>query len=472
MPILRFVDSIAASPTVRLDLAGRMPGGGGSPWFYNRETRFPPPPLRRSISTSMLVNGDYVGADAYGNRELQLVLTLDTASANTGATELQKLQRELDRDANILQYSPGGATQSVFFRTVRSQFDQVQFDPTRKTFALNVMAEPFALGIREDLGSVTLNNNPAAGSNGLYVDLTGIKGDVETPILIETTRGATYFQRGMAIGVRPKGVTGLYPTIFRQAEALTMGTSTTVVADAAMSGGSKARCTFSVGTMLTRVSGKFPTATAPAGAENLGTYRVFCRVARTVGADSINMRVGTSLDNGTRNIYNTAVPMPSGASTSPVLMDLGVISIGDSMPDSYGYDPILLRAETLPTLLIEAENLNAPSGNLDIDYVCLVPADYRYGKWSAVSSTSDASARAVIDSINEVVYGGKGGGGATPGAFAETTPSSLTGGFPTVLPGDNRLVIVDPDYSNDISATNSIVVRYWPRYLLVRPVST
>ena len=36
----------------------------------------------------------------------------------------------------------------------------------------------------------------------------------------------------------------------------------------------------------------------------------------------------------------------------------------------------------------------------------------------------------------------------------------------------HRLVIVDPDYSNDLSATNSVTLRYWPKYVLVRPVGT
>jgi hypothetical protein len=464
--VLRFVDAISASPGVRLNLNDLT-----SPlWTMNPETSFGVPAMRRSMASSMLADGEYVGASAYGNRELTLVLNLH-ATGDTAATQLQALQRELDRPMNLLQYTPGSVTNSVFFRTFRSSPDSIRFDPTLKRVRVQLLAEPFALGLRQDISSVIVRNDPAL-TNGLFMDITGIKGDVETPLLIETTRGATYFQRGMVLAVRPKTGSLPYPNIFRQAEALTMGTNTTVVADAAFSGGSKTRCTFGTGTMVTRLSGVFPTATVPAGAENLGTYRVFARVAKTVALDPINMRIGLSLDSGTRTIYGLTFNIPSGAGTNAVLMDLGTISIGDAFPDSPGYDTTLYRAETLPTLLIEAENLDAPSGNLDIDYIALVPADYRLGSWSSVSSTTDASARAVIDSVNEMVYGGKATTGATPGVFAETTPSSLTGAFPYVMPGDNRLVMLETGWVSEIVAQATVVCRYWPRYVLARPVST
>lgn len=463
MAVLRFVDSIAASPTVRLDLNDR------TAWGMGDETSFGIPPLRRSTSGSLTQNGEYVGGSAYGNRELNLVLHL-FSTGDTAATQLQALQRQLDLPTNLLQYTPGGVTNTVFFRTFRTSPDSVRFDPARKQVRVTVLAEPFALGIREDIASVTVRNDPTL-TNGLFMDVTGIKGDVETPLFIEYTRGATYFQRGLAVGVRPKGSLSAYPTIFRQAESLTMGTNTTVTADATFSGSSKARCTFGTATMLTRVSGKFPQSTEPAGAECLGAYRVFVRVVKTVGTDVMNMRVGASLDSASNIVYERAVAVPVAASTSPILMDLGVISIGDVFPASPGYDTTPYRAETLPTLLIEAERVSG-TGNLDIDFVALVPADYRYGKWSTVSTTTDASARAVVDGVNEITYGGKALTGTTPGVFAETSIAGLTGGYPTVMPGDNRLVIVDPDYSNDLAATNAIVLRYWPKYLLARPVST
>lgn len=460
--VLRFVDSVQLSPIVRLNL------NDGQIWAASDETNLAPPPLKRAVSSSLLVNGEYPGASAYGNRELELVLRLN-GTADAAAAQLQLLYRELDRPNNLLQYT-AETTNTVFFRTFRSTPNSVRFDPLDKVVRVTVLAEPFALGIREDVGSVTVRNDPTL-TNGLFMDVTGIKGDVETPLFIEYTRGATYFQRGLAVGVRPKGSSGAYPTIFRQAESLTMGTNTTSGADALMSGGNRARCTFGTATMQTRVSGKFPQSTEPAGAECLGAYRVFVRVAKTVGGDVINMRVGTSLDSASKVFYERPVALPVAASTSPILADLGIISIGDVFPGSPGYDTTAYRAETLPTLLIEAERVSG-SGNLDIDYVCLVPADYRYGKWSLVSTTTDASARAVVDGVNEITYGGKALTGTTPGVFAETSVAGLTGGYPTVMPGDNRLVIVDPDYSNDLSATNTVVLRYWPKYLLVRPLST
>jgi len=462
--VLRFVDAISASPGVRLNLNDL------SIWNMSAETSFGVPAMRRSMASSMLADGEYVGASAYGNRELTLVLNLHS-TGDTAATQLQALQRELDRPMNLLQYTPGSVTNSVFFRTFRSSPDSIRFDPTLKQVRVQLLAEPFALGLRQDLSSVIVRNDPAL-TNGLFMDITGIKGDVETPLLIETTRGATYYQRGLALGVRPKVGSLPYPNIYRQAESLTLLNSTTSVVDVNFSGGNKARCTFSISTMLTRVSGVFPTPTVPAGAENLGTYRVFVRVAKTAALDRVNMRAGLSFESGTRTIYGLTFNIPSSAGTNAVLMDLGIVSIGHAFPKTPGYDTVLYRAETLPTLLIEAENLDSPSGNLDIDYIALVPADYRFGSWSTVSSTTDASARAVIDSVNEMVYGGKATTGATPGVFAETIPSSLTGSFPYVMPGDNRLVMLELGSTSELVAQATVVCRYWPRYLLVRPVST
>ena len=210
----------------------------------------------------MLRDGEYVGEDAYGNREITLSLYLKGLGVDAAATQLQAFQRELDRATNVLQYSPGSATNSVFFRTYRSPLEQIRWDPDNKQLKATLLAEPFGLGLRQDIASVAVINNPAV-AQGLFFDLTGIKGDVETPLLLETTTGASFFQRGLAYGVRPKGVSGNYPAIFRQAESLTMGTDTTVTADAAMSGGSKARCTFATASMQTRVSGVFPTSSVP-----------------------------------------------------------------------------------------------------------------------------------------------------------------------------------------------------------------
>jgi hypothetical protein len=59
--LLRFVNSIQVSPVVRLDLNDRVT------WGMGNETTFGMPEMRRAVTSSMLRDGDHVGATAYGN---------------------------------------------------------------------------------------------------------------------------------------------------------------------------------------------------------------------------------------------------------------------------------------------------------------------------------------------------------------------------------------------------------------------
>jgi hypothetical protein len=153
---LQFVDSIAASPTVRLNL--NAPG-----WTVREGTEFGSAPLDRAVVSTLLVDGDRYPAAAYGNRVLSLVLRVDAASDDEVAVQLQRLYRELDRPTNILMYRPGTSA-PVFFRTFRAAPDSVVWDPFTKEVTVRVPAEPFALGLRETLSAVTVYNDPAEGT--------------------------------------------------------------------------------------------------------------------------------------------------------------------------------------------------------------------------------------------------------------------------------------------------------------------
>jgi hypothetical protein len=98
--VLRFVDSIQATPVIRLNL------NDGAVWVTNADTSFGSPAMRRSVAASMLRDGDHVGASAYGNREIVLVLRLHV-SGDAAATQVQLLQRELDRPMKRFYKSSG-----------------------------------------------------------------------------------------------------------------------------------------------------------------------------------------------------------------------------------------------------------------------------------------------------------------------------------------------------------------------------
>jgi hypothetical protein len=439
-----------------------------SVWAMGGETNFGIPPIRRTVSSSMLRDGDHVAASSYGNRELNLTLELFSSTADTAAAQLQLLQRELDREKNILQYTPGGATNTVFFRTFRTSPDAVRWDPNRRQVKVTILAEPFALGLREDIAAITVRNNPTL-TNGLFANLTSIKGDVETPLFIEYADGAGGLARsGFAVGVR--WGSSPYPNHFHQAESMNLAADTTVVADAAMSGGSKTRTTFAGFPALTlRLSMNFPNATDPAGAENWGVYRIFARVAQTVAGDVITMAAAGG------GAYNRAVQIKS--QTQPQLVDLGTVDTTSGLPTFGGYAATEYRVSDQMGINIKAGRTSG-SGNLDIDYVAFVPADECFGAWTAFADPLVTTDLGVIDGPNAAVYIAEALNGATPGRHGIRT-TSIFGRLPIVRPGDNRLVIVEssqgqtPPTSNLLTTTISMTCRYWPRYVsIARPATT
>lgn len=158
MSLLQFVDTIASSPTVRLSL------NDGVVWKLVADgTRFTPPPLRRAFAQTLLRDGAHIPADAYDNRVIQLRLALLNSTADAQATQIQTLCRELNRPTNVLKWQPAGATHPVFFRTFRSDIGQIDriLHPSRQQdiIDLELLAEPFAYGLKETLGGA-LNANP------------------------------------------------------------------------------------------------------------------------------------------------------------------------------------------------------------------------------------------------------------------------------------------------------------------------
>ncbi|MFG3702377.1 hypothetical protein ACGF5C_31520 [Micromonospora sp. NPDC047620] len=158
--VCQFVDSIAASPTVRLDLNDDVVWG-----LSYDGTDLSPPDLRRAVSQTLLTDGGQVTAAVYDNRVLRLRLELKDISADAMAVRTQELLRELDRPTNLLRWRPG-TSEPVFFRTMRSPVNRVTEVPgggLLKLLDVEVLAEPFAYGLKETLPAVTVYNDPAEG---------------------------------------------------------------------------------------------------------------------------------------------------------------------------------------------------------------------------------------------------------------------------------------------------------------------
>lgn len=459
---LRFVDAIGSSPNVRLDL------NDDTTWGLQHEgTDLSPPVLRRAVADTLLEHGAHYPASAYEDRLLRLRLDLKTSTVDGSATELQKLMRELDRPSNILEWRPG-TSESVFFRTQRSSAGRVVELPgtgTLRELLVEVLAEPFAYGTKQTLTQVTVNNDPAAGSNGMFFDVSDVKGDVETPLFLRVV--STPLNGGLQslIAVRRRGTPSAAPFLRQAESASSFGTDTSLQAnDAVMSGSGSnyVRCTFATATAMTA---RLAWVSTSANVDNRGTYRVFVRVRKSVSGDTITMQV--AMGASTTFVVNDEVTLPSG--TQRRWVDLGLVT------QPTGPDPVTdgFSGSELEVLGQDVEiraARSSGSGNLDIDAVLFVPADDRLCviKWPAAIGATYL----YIDPATSMLYGG------ADGEVHGEIPAELTGLAPMVSPDATNRIYMLADVGDvtsggdDITKTLTVVPYYWPRYLYVRPATT
>ena len=466
--IVQFVDQISASPTVRLDLNTQA----SNLYVSDSGIDLSPPPKRRASNATLMADGEQIIASVYGNRTLKIPITLLSASTDAAATALQNLARELARPNNILKVQLDGATSPTFFQTYAAPdytMSMLRMILTAKTVvALEIQAAPFGLGLKETIGSVTVTEDPAAATNPMRWDITSVKGDVETPVVLTFPTGNLYDSGDpiSILAIRRRGTVSNVP-FFVQAEAMGLGTDTTLPGnDAVMSGtGSNyARCSFStVATFARRVYlDTFPTTI---NADSRGRYRVFALVRRSSATGVVNLQLGHT--SSAAPIRNDAVATALTVSRQHV--DLGLITFptgADPVTDGYSNAELSVKGRYIE---VRAERVSG-SSNVDIDYVLCVPADDRMAliDWGDALSTTDEF---VIDSIHEMIYTQ-----TTSDEVYGSLPTVLAGGFPMITPGvTNRLYWIrraGRGAAVTKSETTVIVATYWPRYLTVRPAAT
>lgn len=462
-------DSVEPNPAVLLDLTA-------SPWSVVAEgTDFSPPPLRRAIiDAGVLRDGSEIPASAYDNRVVTLSLLVNAASQNALATQLQALNRELNRARNLLKYQPDGASNPVFFRTFRSP--DYTLDINRGTAGENnarlivpIIAEPFAYGQRVDIQAVTVNNNPAAATNPMFWEVTGVIGDVPTPLYLfsESDLGS----QKTVLAVRRHGVPA--DTISsRQCESFSAtGGDTSNPGggpDAAMSGAGTnnfMRTTFATSQGLgPRLTGSLADATAGDPTPNaayLGIYRVFLRARKSVAGDVVTVK---QLFGG---FHGEVVTLPLIA--GPFWVDLGLIQFP---PGSRARFEGYTGREWAPSLVDYRlyAGRSSGSGNLDWDALLFVPADEELVivKWENPSNTMDS----IWDGPNDVAY---------PrhetlsrlliGDDAASGFTEISGKIPLLAPNQtNRIFFMESvDAADLITRSSSMTVSYWPRWLYIRP---
>lgn len=464
----QFVDSIQASPTVRLDL-------NNWPFLTDHNgLNIDPAPVRRIVASSMLTDGDLITRTAWGNRTLILPVRLIASSVDAAATQIQALARELCRERNFIRINLGG-TKNYYFKTYAApdyQVKLIRMFADTPTVLLTIPADPFAFGEEQTLSPITVNNDPTAGSNGMFFDVSSVMGDVDTPLNLALVHSAAA-TRTMAIGLRRRGTVTSTPFRLPVETALTLITDTTLPgadATAIGTGSAYARIAFA-NTSNPKIRGKFP---AAANLNTRGRYRVFARVRKSVITDPIQLWITWGGNGGTGTIVNRAVAVPNGLS-GWMYVDL------DRMQYPINNDPVSDGMSGIE-LSVEGHNIcihalrGSGTTNLDVDELFLVPADDEFLFASYFfSPVTESHSAMVIDSTNRMIYA-IGGSGQIMSQTLGGIPY-LAGAQLTARPGvTNRYYVIQNTNGaggNDLKGdTVQVTPSYFPAYTWIRPATT
>lgn len=438
--LIRFVDSIDAAPTVRLDLNDEVS-------FWVRSFSAPPPRLRRSMASNAMRDGIHVGSAAYDGRTLTMEIELRRSGQDAAATDIQNLWRELDRESNWIMYQPQGASKPVFFRTFRSDasaLEDVMAQAAMRRATVELLAEPFALGLVETASAGDTYANAAAETEGNNLDrpLTAI-GDVPAPLMLWTT---TDNITNSLLLVAGRGES----TVF-EAETGGSGINTLAVgADATYSNSAGKTVSFATTTgMATRVDPRFFTLSP-------GSYRIVGRFKKSVAADDIAVRVTI----GSMSLDHTAA---MASTTEFQIVDFGTFTLDAPV----GYN--LGSSASIP-IEIEAQRVSG-TGTLGIDFLDILPCET-----TAIVTVPDTANTVVLDAINDAVYTisttSPFDAGATQFPHLYSGPAQWAGALPSIHPNDTNNLAVIRLGACAKTVTTTVAAAYWPRYLLVRPTAS
>lgn len=459
----QFVDSIASSPTVLLDLNDRNP-------FKVASWNAPPPPKNRSGTSSSARDGTNVAQESFSDREITLTVNIHSTSQDGSATAIQALGRLLNA-GQWLKFNPG-TTNPVFFRTKPAEIDQLNdFNFSTdgfRTATLTIPAEPFAYGLPES-GSATIANDPTAGTNPMSYVFPTVKGDVATPLWLSVPLASGEESQPVFASVATTSV--LSQSYYLDASggsipAAAGGWTSTNPTDSAWVGGSKRRAVKTAG-IAAQTMVAASTVAIPAG-----DYRVFVRALATV---DMYLRL---VDSNSLSSFASVIPATAAARW----FDWGVCRFPFGAPpsgDPYGLVPAM--SNSLSVVVGPAASL-ATTGQIDLDGLLLVPAglDAQASSKFIRVLVRNPSASAVslnMDGVNDLVslYG-------TSGPPYNTAGGSLSidgAGFPEVVPGKSNLLTVlrrthNPasTVDDDKTITTALSWLYYPRYLYVRPATT
>lgn len=456
------------------------------------------PGLVKVLGDSFSLGGpDYLGdpdgvGAGYGKRQVEFTLQF-TGDYDEVATAIQSVIRQITQQSptgptrrNWLMFRWSGEEDHPFFlRTYPTSLSAVNWRQSGAgvwEMPVQIMCDEAFWGAPES-GSVTVNNDPVAGTNPCFWRIgTGVKGDIETPLFITTGAASDLFGRSVLVASQALGFsqsqTAPFYTQFNVASGVSASPGsgvawTTGSGDAAMSGGNYWRLTTSstagdVAQLLWNSNTVM--ANAP-----VGDYRVLIRTRASDSSDWLIQFV--LLGGSTSNRVNGDVITYHQVGTGPKWLDLGVFRLPPGAPPiDTGFGTAATSAGVRPELFITAPA--ATSKTLDLDGIMFVPAGVdqavatRTGM-SSVPVSGSGSLSLVLDSLADFVYMLDSGG-----QVGYTPVPSFVGSLPSVVPGaDNSLtylwhVGITTTTNDSITASTVLNWKYWPRYLHLRTATT
>jgi hypothetical protein len=449
-----------------MDLAEGQLAGGGPETDWS-PLAGPSALGRRRITIPFLLIG--ADADALGAKVAKLM------SATQGPWWLRVRRHEASADSWLQCF---GCVPQVDSQITSSRA------PHMVQGTISCETAPHALGNRVD-GSAAIGQNPAS-SAAWAINIDGVTGDTATPLLLRLNDPSVFglgaFGAFFSIRRRqtPADLTG--PLLTRQAESgsnsmsssgagLTLATFT---GDAAFSGSSGVRATFSSGyAALTPAQINFA-APGLTGPSVPGVYRMFARIRRNTPALASQL-VLKPFTNAAL-ITPEDITVPAGGPAIRVV-DLGLIQWPAAAPASIAAPVPSPSGATTTRVTLQFWRKIDGAGLVDFDFLCFVPADDDAGYLSVDKALANPDTEhVVIDGYQNLAMITSGDPLAPhnilgqPFGSTGTPTVDWTGGVARVRPGTNRLFMVAGigGESYPIALNTTIKYSYWPRYTWLR----
>ena len=443
--VWKFVDSPTIAATVRLDL-----NDDDGP-FHVQPVEWGTARLRRAVSQNLMTNGGYVGPSTYDLRVLPLSLDVISSTQDDGATALQALNRELDRETNWLMYQPVDATFPVFFKVYRSDKSRLLDVLSAISFrqvTVDLLVEPFAYGTLESF-SGTISQDGTSGSSFIATTPT-IKGDVAAPFAVDLDGTGIYSASPVLVSSIASESAPSLARLTDNAD-FTLGTAASNVTGAGSGFWNGDYVNVSFGTTTADANRASFSASLPAG-----RWRVLANVvnydASPVDTDHISAHVRQTTSGGTTLETGATVKLYE-SSGGVLLYSMGVFTV------PFGGAPS--SSNTTAYFRLHAAQRSS-TGALRIDGVVFVPVesdDFTDQTSALLTYTSPSPTTGlVVDGLTKGTYYGDYGSGYP------ISPPPMLGGFGRLSPGQVNSLVIGTGIS-----TVSYAVYYYPLYDIAKP---